>query len=113
MVALARDNDWSVNSSGQEAAIPVGKLAGDLNKWKLCELEKAPQLWNTADNRGAWKHPGLESPIWAQDLMDAWARKLDGLFEACFLHLPSGTNTHLTGLQCKIKFKYVYGTLCE
>lgn len=53
MVALARDNEWRVNSSGQEVAIPMGKLAGDLNKWKLCEVEKEPQLWNTADNCGA------------------------------------------------------------
>lgn len=113
MVALARDNEWRVNSSGQEVAIPMGKLAGDLNKWKLCEVEKEPQLWNTADNCGAWKNPGLESHIWAQDLMDAWVRKLDSLFEPCFLHLTSGINTHLTGLQWKIKFKYVYGTLCE
>lgn len=54
MVALARDNEWRVNSSGQEVAIPVGSCGRrSVNKWKLCEVEKAPQLWNTADNRGA------------------------------------------------------------
>lgn len=112
MVALARDNEWRVNSSGQEVAIPMGSWQEIWTNGRFVKWRKSPSCGHCWQPWGM-KNPGLESHIWAQDLMDAWVRKLDSLFEPCFLHLTSGINTHLTGLQWKIKFKYAYGTLCE